>query len=1226
MRIEELVIEGFKSYPVRTQITGWDPSFNAITGLNGSGKSNILDAICFVLGITNMAQMRAANQQDLIYKRGQAGVTKASVTIVFDNSNKSKSPAGYEHCPQITVTRQISLPNVSKWLLNGHRAQQGNVQTLFQSVQLNINNPNFVIMQGRITKVLNMRPQEILGMVEEAAGTRMFEDRKEKAIKTMTKKDKRVQEILSLLREEITPKLEKLRTEKRSFIAYQKSCSELEKIGRVLRAWEWTDAQEKVARKGQEVEEKKEEVEGVNRGRKKAIRESEAAEKDMEDVTKKRDAEMSRGGKIKKLEEEFQELGKAAMKIKTQAELKETTIKDEGVNVTALEGELKELQTSLGDKTAQLEELNASYGTVKEQHTAAGNKLSAAEELLQTLLTGLSSNNTNNSGGGYMGQLAEAKGRLAHGQAEEEQSKVKLAMSEKELKTLEARWKEVERDAREGQKALQAKRAAVEECHRKLQNCGWNQEKETVLEEKLRNAKAEVRSLSDQHERMKQGLGQLNFDYVDPAPNFDRRKVKGYAATLVRLEEKNYDKSTALEIAAGNKLYQVVVEDEGVGAQLIKNGKLRKRVTLIPLNKISAYKLSAKQLDAAQRLAPGKVHAALSLVSCEDEVANAIAYVFGNNLICEDAESAKRVTFSKEVGVRSVTLAGDVYDPSGTLSGGSAPSGNGTLIRVQELMEIWSRLSAARKRLEVLEKEEEQGRKVRDEWRGLARELEMKEHEAKLMEQQIQGSNAARIGTQVDDLKQTIANLKLAVQAAKDKQKEAHEECQKLERDMAEFKNNKEGKTEELKADILKQKAALQRHAVIVKTQQKEVQTATLELAYGATPMVALTDGVPRAPEQIKQDIEAATNTLEEARAGVVKLNRDLEKLKEQVATGEAACAKVERKLQEERATLTRFDNELKELANVIKEKRQEVSQADLDIKSLEHAVQALNKEKAAATNLVTNLEKQYEWIVEDKHQFGKEGTPYDFGAQDISRMKEKAKELEESQKGMKKKVNPKVMNMIDNVEKRELDLQKMLSTVMKDKEKIEETIEELDRYKRDALQTTWEKVDGDFGGIFAELLPGNFAKLQPPDGQDLMDGLEVKVQLGTVWKQSLTELSGGQRSLIALSLIMALLQFKPAPMYILDEIDAALDLSHTQHIGQLFRTRFKGSQFIVVSLKEGLFTNANVLFRARFRDGTSIVERTAQRSVSSLYANGDEDSGNGDERSTRRRRVGGGS
>lgn len=88
--------------------------------------------------------------------------------------------------------------------------------------------------------------------------------------------------------------------------------------------------------------------------------------------------------------------------------------------------------------------------------------------------------------------------------------------------------------------------------------------------------------------------------------------------------------------------------------------------------------------------------------------------------------------------------------------------------------------------------------------------------------------------------------------------------------------------------------------------------------------------------------------------------------------------------------------------------------------------------------------------------------------------------------------------------------------------------------------------------------------------------------------------------SLVALSLILSLLQFKPAPMYILDEIDAALDLSHTQNIGHLFRTRFKGSQFIVVSLKEGMFNNANVLFKARFRDGTSVVERFTQRQSSS--------------------------
>jgi structural maintenance of chromosome 2 len=103
-----------------------------------------------------------------------------------------------------------------------------------------------------------------------------------------------------------------------------------------------------------------------------------------------------------------------------------------------------------------------------------------------------------------------------------------------------------------------------------------------------------------------------------------------------------------------------------------------------------------------------------------------------------------------------------------------------------------------------------------------------------------------------------------------------------------------------------------------------------------------------------------------------------------------------------------------------------------------------------------------------------------------------------------------------------------------------------------------------------------------------------VKVAFGDVWKESLTELSGGQRSLLALALILSLLLFKPAPMYILDEVDAALDLSHTQNIGHMLKTHFSKSQFIVVSLKEGMFSNANVIFRTKFVDGVSTVKRTA--------------------------------
>jgi structural maintenance of chromosome 2 len=146
MFIREIIIDGFKSYSTRTTVSGWDQQFNAITGLNGSGKSNILDAICFVLGITNLSQVRASNLQDLVYKMGQAGVTKATVSILFDNSDAATSPVGYEHCDTINVTRQVIIGGRNKYLINGKNAQASAVANLFQSVGLNVNNPHFLIM------------------------------------------------------------------------------------------------------------------------------------------------------------------------------------------------------------------------------------------------------------------------------------------------------------------------------------------------------------------------------------------------------------------------------------------------------------------------------------------------------------------------------------------------------------------------------------------------------------------------------------------------------------------------------------------------------------------------------------------------------------------------------------------------------------------------------------------------------------------------------------------------------------------------------------------------------------------------------------------------------------------------------------------------------------------------------------------------------------------------
>ncbi|CAG0922481.1 unnamed protein product [Notodromas monacha] len=221
MYIKQVVLDAFKSYANRTVIPDFDREFNAITGLNGTGKSNILDAICFVLGISNLTQIRAGNLQDLIYMRGQGKAQTASVSITFDNTDKSASPVGYEDVDSITITRQVVLDGKSRYLVQGLFMSNTQVHDLFRSVNLNVNNPTFLIMQGKIAKMLDAKPAEILGMIEEAAGTKMYEHKKLAALNTIDKKEVKLQEIEHLLRDNINPTLERLEKDRRNYAEYE---------------------------------------------------------------------------------------------------------------------------------------------------------------------------------------------------------------------------------------------------------------------------------------------------------------------------------------------------------------------------------------------------------------------------------------------------------------------------------------------------------------------------------------------------------------------------------------------------------------------------------------------------------------------------------------------------------------------------------------------------------------------------------------------------------------------------------------------------------------------------------------------------------------------------------------------------------------------------------------------------------------------------------------------
>lgn len=235
MKIKEIILEGFKSYGTRTVLEEFDPEFTGVTGLNGSGKSNVLDSICFVLGLRSLGLARAGKIQDLIYKGGQAGIKEASVTITFDNTDKSRSPVGYQDCKLIKVTRKIAQQDKTKYYINGVSVTHTAVTRMFKSIGLNIDRPEtFFVQQGKITKIVNFKPTEALEMLLEAAGVAYYREVAHQTKGALVEKNGRLALTEERMNATFGPKIAQLERDRRKLHEFEALKLEIDSIGNQL--------------------------------------------------------------------------------------------------------------------------------------------------------------------------------------------------------------------------------------------------------------------------------------------------------------------------------------------------------------------------------------------------------------------------------------------------------------------------------------------------------------------------------------------------------------------------------------------------------------------------------------------------------------------------------------------------------------------------------------------------------------------------------------------------------------------------------------------------------------------------------------------------------------------------------------------------------------------------------------------------------------------------------
>lgn len=1172
MHIQEIVVDGFKSYAHRTVIAGFDPHFNAITGLNGSGKSNILDSICFVLGITNLSQVRAGNLSELIYKQGQAGIHKASVTIVFDNSDRANSPVGYNNCSEIAVTRQISIGGKSKYLINGKVSPANQVANLFHSVQLNVNNPHFLIMQGRITKVLNMKPNEILGMVEEAAGTRMYENKKVAAIKTIEKKQKKVDEINTILQEEITPTLERLRGEKENYLKWSKNKADIERIERFVVASEYMKANDALMKNEREIEEmetllneKQSEADEYNIlvGKK---------ELEIEEFSEKLNKEFGKAHKELKNAEE--KLSKELVKVTSAWQNSVNNASKARDDLESSKELLKENEAAVVSKQAEIQMDATKIHKSQEAAVQAEKEVERLMTEYQNMCAGISSDESG-EGMTLPDQISKAHSDANAADAKAKQAEMKINHLKKTIKSVEADMKKEEKSSAKLSEKRKKAVDNVESMKATMSSISFSPEEYNALENEKHELENELGHLQQVVDTVTAQIqGRLAFNYSDPVRGFDRSKVKGVVAKLIQVKNPNH--ATALEVVAGGKLFQVVVDEVITGKALLSRGQLQRRVTIIPLDKIHSKRISNANVMEARSIAEkmkSSASPAIELVGFDEEVRSAIEYVFGSTLVVDDTQTANKICDITKT--RTVTLEGDIYDPSGTISGGSKDNIGTTLSKLAELTSATVAVTEKKDRLRIVTKRLNELKSGSKKYEDCVSKLELYEAELSSIEKHLSQTTYGMLHDKFNKMKKEIEEAASEVKAMKEeKQKkwDLYNELKEKQTDLTRDRETKLQEAEDRMKEAKKTLSELVEHARVVESQS---QTLALELETLQAEVAAAKEAVILA-EKALVDANNIESDLQ-IKVGITKANYDEAK---------AATKEVEEKMTEVSSALKQLGQEKLSLS-----KKAENSQ--LEAKKLYVQISKHKKETGNADKVISSLLSKYEWIEECKGEFGVQGGDYDFSAHDVSELSIELKELQSKQTSLSKMINKKVMGMIEKAEAEYSELLRKRRVIENDKKKIQSVIEELDIKKKTELERTWVKVNRDFGSIFSTLLPGASSKLEPPEGMHAWEGLEVKVGFGGVWKESLSELSGGQRSLIALSLILSLLLFKPAPMYILDEVDAALDLSHTQNIGNMLKTHFSQSQFIVVSLKEGMFNNANVIFRTKFVDGVSTVNRT---------------------------------
>ncbi|KAJ5884441.1 RecF/RecN/SMC [Penicillium tannophilum] len=1183
MYVKQIIIQGFKSYKDQTVIEPFSPKHNVIVGRNGSGKSNFFAAIRFVLSDA-YTHLGREERQALLHEGSGSAVMSAYVEIIFDNSD-DRFPTGK---PELVLRRTIGIKK-DEYTLDRKNATKNDVMNLLESAGFSRSNPYYIVPQGRVTALTNMKDSERLVLLKEVAGTQVYEARRAESLKIMHETNSKRAKIDELL-DYINERLAELEEEKDELRNYQ----DKDKERRCLEYTIYSREQHEIATVLESLEEQRQNgVEDADNNRDQFIDGEKAmAQIDAEIAECRQQMEFLKVDKSQ-LEDERRQAFKALAQIELQAK----SLADNQAAAQALksrhDNDLNAVQKAIQERESELQTLLPDFNAAKDQEDTVKAQLTEAETSRQ--------------------RLYAKQGRNSRFKNKSERDKwlqMEVREGNRSITTVEGVVAQTKEDIDDLEKEIASLEPETERLRQQIDGRGDTMHS---VDEQVQTAKDERDRLMDQRKELWREEAKLDSVLSSASQEMDRaerslshmmdqntsrglaavRRIKrqqnldGVYGTLAELFEVNDRYRTAVEVTAGQSLFHYVVDTDETATKVLEALQKEKagRVTFMPLNRLRSKPMN---LPRASDTIP-----MIEKIQFDPAYERAFQHVFGKTIICPNLQVASQ--YARSHGVNAITPDGDRSDKRGALTGGFHDSRQSRLEAVKNVGKWRDEYEVKRNRGTEIRKELEKLDQLITRAVGELQKLEQQRH-------QVQNSSGP--------LRQELRSKRDLLQNKNDTLDAKRRALRNVEANLAALNDQVDAFQAELNSPFQKSLTdeeeahleSLSGTAQDLRRHYQELSSKRSELeARKSVLEVELRENLnPRLDQLMNRDIELADD---EVQGNLKETQREQKRLTK-------ALEKLNVRLQQVDTSIEEANTRVGELEQRNVETRRELEDLARSIEKYQRRMEKSMQKKAALTKQATESAANIRDLgVLPDEAFTK------YKNTDSNAV---VKKLHKTNEALKKysHVNKKAFEQYNSFTKQRETLTNRREELDASQKSIDDLISVLDQRKDEAIERTFKQVSREFANVFEKLVPAGRGRLiiqrktdrnaRPEEDVDSDDeaarqsvenyvGVGISVSFNSKHddQQRIQQLSGGQKSLCALALVFAIQACDPAPFYLFDEIDANLDAQYRTAVAQMLQSISDSTngQFICTTFRPEMLHVAEKCYGVSFRQKASTID-----------------------------------